>query len=136
MRLLPVVLAAFVLSSSAYAGEIIWRSPTTGTLKFVAPPPELEVDPPPVAVDLGITYGSTVRVRFGTAISISPIWPSDGAKTGYLFSSPDLPDALSLDFFSGSIRGRISVVGTYDFSVTVSDDTGQLQAVPVAIIVE
>lgn len=135
MRLLLVALAALVLSSSAHAGEIIWRSPTTGTLKFVSPPPELEIPDPATPVDFGISYGST-RVRAGTSLYTSPIWSSGGLKTGYSFSSADLPSTLSLDLSAGLIRGRISVTGTYDFSVTISDGAGRSQTVPVAIIVE
>lgn len=135
MRLLPFALAALVFSSHGHAGEIVWRSPTSGTSQFVPPPPELAVDPAPVVVDFGISYGSA-RVRSGTAVSISPIWPSRGSKAGYLFSSADLPNELSLDLFSGVIRGRILAIGIYDFSVAISNDTGQSQTVPVVIIVE
>lgn len=127
------LLAALLLAFPVSAGQIVWRSPTTGTLTF--PPPEFEVDPAPV-IDFGISYGSAVRVRSGTSLFVSPIWPSRGPKTGYFFSSPDLPQSLTLDLSSGSIRGRISAIGIYDFSVAISNDTGQSQTVPVVIIVE
>jgi hypothetical protein len=135
MRLLLVALAALVFSSSAHAGEIIWRSPTTGTLTFVQPPPELETPDPNEPFDFGVSYGVT-KVRAGTSLYTSPIWSSGGLKTGYSFASPDLPSTLSLDLSAGLIRGRISVTGTYDFSVTISDGAGRSQTVPVAIIVE
>ncbi|CDZ73255.1 Hypothetical protein NGAL_HAMBI2610_48850 [Neorhizobium galegae bv. orientalis] len=128
------LLAALLLPFPVSAGQIVWRAPTTGTLTFV-PPPELEVDPAPGVVDFGISYGS-VRVRSGTGLFISPIWPSKGSKTGYSFSSPDLPQSLTLDLSSGSIRGRMSVAGTYDFSVTITDGTGQSQTVLITVVVE
>ncbi|WP_086082455.1 Ig domain-containing protein [Rhizobium etli] len=134
MRLFPVTLAVFVLSSSAYAAEYIWRSRTTGTLKFVAPPPELEVHPAPVA-DFGISYGST-RVLSGTNLFISPLLLAGGLPTGYTFTSPDLPSMLSLDVSSGLIRGRISVAGRYEFSVVIADSTGRSQSVPIVIVVQ
>lgn len=58
-----VLLAALLLAFPVSAGQIVWRSPTTDTLTFVQPPPELEVDPAPAA-DFGISYGA-VRVRSG-----------------------------------------------------------------------
>lgn len=135
MRLLPAAVAALIVTSPAFAGEIIWRSPTTGTLTFVQPPPELETPDPNEPIDFGVSYGVT-KVRAGTGLDISPIWPSGGLKTGYSFSSLDLPSTLSLDLSAGLIAGRISLTGTYDFSVTISDGVGQSQTVPVAIIVE
>jgi hypothetical protein len=128
------ILVAVVLASPLSAGQIVWRASTAGVLKISEPPPELEVDPAPV-VNFGISYGST-RVRSGTSLSISPICSTCGSKTGYLFSSPDLPSSLTLDVSSGLIRGRIFVARTYDFAITVSDGTGQSQTVPAVIIVE
>jgi len=137
MRLLPVVFASFVVMSPALAdaGEIVWRSPTSGTLTFVQPPPELESDPTPSA-DFGITYGAAIKVRPGTPLSFNPLWPSGLPQTGYMFSSPDLPAALSLDLSNGIIRGRIFDAHRYEFSVTISNAAGQSQIVPVAILVE
>lgn len=129
-----ILLLALACAAPVSAGQIVWRSATTGALTFVQPPPELEVDPAPAA-DFGISYGS-VRVRSGIAISASPVWPSSGSKTGYSFSIPDLPSSLTLDVSSGLIRGRISATGIYDFSVTILYGMGQSQTVPAAIIVE
>ncbi|WP_412064672.1 putative Ig domain-containing protein [Rhizobium sp. SYY.PMSO] len=134
MRLLPVALAALVLSSSAHASEIIWRSPKTGILKFVEPPPELEI-PDPV-IDFWVSDGATTKVRSGTSLAITPIWPAGSPRTGYTFSSPDLPSTLSLDLSNGLIKGRISIAGRYDFSVTISDRQGDSQTVPVGVLVE
>ncbi|WP_373427975.1 Ig domain-containing protein [Agrobacterium tumefaciens] len=53
-----------------------------------------------------------------------------------MFSSPDLPAALSLDLSNGMIRGRIFDARRYEFSVTISNAAGQSQTVPVTILVE
>ncbi|MBY5484665.1 hypothetical protein HFO87_09290 [Rhizobium leguminosarum] len=135
MRLLPVAFAALIATSHAFAGEIIWRSPTSGTLKFVAPPPELEIPDTSTPIDFRISYDLT-RVRSGTSLFISPVLPAGGSPTGYTFTSTDLPARLSLDPPSGLIRGRISIAGRYDFSVTISDGQGHSQTVPVGIVME
>jgi hypothetical protein len=135
MRLLSAVFAALILASPAMAGPFVWRAPTTGTLKFVEPPPELEIPDPATPIDFGISYGPT-RVRSGTSLFISPIFPAGGSPTGYTFTSPDLPASLLLDLSSGLIRGRISIAGRYDFSVTISDGQGHSQTMPVGIVVQ
>jgi hypothetical protein len=136
MRLLPVVFAAIVLTSPALAGNIVWRSPASGTLVFAKSPPELAIpDPSEPEPDFGVVYG-TVKVRAGTSLFIWPRGPSGFAPTGYLFSSQDLPATLTLDVSLGVIRGKISVAGRCDFSVLVADGSGRSQLVPVAVIVE
>ncbi|MBN9981863.1 MULTISPECIES: putative Ig domain-containing protein [Rhizobium] len=134
MRLLLVALAALVFSSSAHAGEIIWRSPRTGTLKFVAPPPELEIHDPATPIDFGISYGSS-RVRVGTSLYISPTWQDGRPQAGLTFTSPNLPATLALDLSSGLVSGRIPVAGQYDLSMVIADSSGRSQTVPVVIIV-
>lgn len=137
MRLLPVALAALVFSSPAHAGEIIWRSPTTGTLKFVSPPPELETPVVPQEPDnLGASYGVT-KVRAGTTLSISPVWSNGHPQSDVTFASLSAPPTgVVLDMLSGVIRGKIFVSGSYDFSIRVTDGAGRAQMIPVRIIVE
>ncbi len=138
MRLLLVALAGLVFSSSAHAGEILWRSPTTGTLKFVSPPPELETPDPvePQEPDLGVSYGVT-KVRAGTTLSISPVWSNGHPQSEVTFASLSaLPTGIALDMLSGVIRGKIYTPGTYDFSVRATDGTGRSHMIPVGIIVE
>lgn len=135
MRLLSAaLLVALFFTAPASAEQFFFRSSTTGTISIVPPPPELDVDPGS-GIDFGISYGS-VRIRSGTFVSISPILSSGRPKTGYSFSSPNLPDELVLDVSSGLIRGRLSMLGIHDFSVTISDGTGQSQTVPVTVVVE
>jgi hypothetical protein len=135
MRLLPAAVAALIVTSPAFAGEIIWRSLITGTLTFVQPPPELETPDPNEPFDLGVSYGVT-KVRPGTSLFISPSWPSGHPKTGYTFASPDLPATLMLDLSTGMISGRIPAAGQYLFSVAISDSSGRSQTIPVTIIVQ
>ncbi|MBB3408522.1 hypothetical protein FHT87_002425 [Rhizobium sp. BK316] len=138
MRLLPTVLAAAMLTSPAFAGQIVFRPVTTGTLQFVAPPPELETPDPvePQEPDFGVSYGVT-NLRAGTTLSISPVWSSGHPQSEVTFASLSaLPTGIVLDMLSGVIRGKIYVPGTYDFSVRVTDGTGAAQMVLVAIIVE
>jgi hypothetical protein len=62
--------AAILIASSATAGEIVWRSPTSGTLTAVSDP----VTPPtePEQPAFGIRY-EPMQVVAGTSVNVKPV---------------------------------------------------------------
>lgn len=114
--MLKAISIAILITSSASAGEIVWRSPTSGTLTAVSDPASPPTEPEQPA--FGIRY-EPVRVVVGTAISVMPI----GDISGYVFGAQTpLPPALTLDAATGKIAGRAAVAGNYNITVRAAKD--------------
>jgi hypothetical protein len=81
-------------------------------------------DPQPPAGVVGQAYSHTLRA-------------SDGEPPyAWAISAPALPEGLTLDPTSGTIRGVPQSAGTSRFSVTVQDRTGETDSAAFAIVIE
>jgi|GEM_PF-3203196 len=111
-----ISIATILIASNAAAGEIVWRSPTSGTLTAVSDPvPPLEPEQPA----LGIRY-EPIQVAAGTSISLTPI----GDTGGYTFAARNpLPPGLALDTATGKIVGLAAVAGVYDITIRAAKDS-------------
>lgn len=107
--------ATAMIASSASAGEIVWRSPTTGLLPAIsdsAPPTE------PEQPAFGIFY-EPISVSAGVSVFIKPV----GDVSGYSFSvSQPLPPGLMFDPSTGRIVGVAAVTGNHDIIVRATKD--------------
>ena len=110
-----ISIAVVLIATNAAAGEIVWRSPTSGTLTAVSDPaPPLEPEQPA----FGIRYEPT-QVGAGASISVMPV----GDISGYVFSAQDpLPPGLILDAATGKITGRAIVTGNYNITIRAQKD--------------
>lgn len=106
-----IIVVTILIASSASAGEIVWRSPTSGTLTAVSDP----VLPPgePEQPAFGIRY-EPISVAAGTSVIIKPV----GDVTGYSFSlGQSLPPGLIFDSNTGRIVGVAAVAGSHNVTV-------------------
>lgn len=110
-----IFVATVLTASSATAGEIVWRSPTSGTLTTVSDPaPPLEPEQPAFA----IRY-EPLQVAAGTFISITP----SGDTNGYVFGAQaPLPPGLVLDAPTGKITGFVPIAGIYSIAIRAEKD--------------
>lgn len=114
--MIRTMLISILLSvTSANAGEIVWRSPTSGTLTAVSDPvPPLEPEQPA----FNLRY-EPLQVVAGTSVVIKPV----GDVTGYSFSLAEtLPPGLTLDSVTGRIAGLAVVAGNYAVTIQASKD--------------
>ncbi|MDX0409900.1 hypothetical protein GOC69_03450 [Sinorhizobium medicae] len=65
-----IIAATILIASSASAGEIVWRSPTSGTLTAVSDPAPPPTEPEQPA--FGIRY-EPISVAAGTSVIIKPV---------------------------------------------------------------
>lgn len=105
-----------MIASSVTAGEIVWRSPTSGTLAAISEPEPLPSEPGQPA--FGIRYEQT-SVSAGTAVIIKPV----GDVTGFTFSiDQTLPPGLTFDWKTGRIVGVSPVAGNHSIIVRAAKD--------------
>lgn len=125
--MLNLIFAATILiASTASAGEIVWRSPTTGTLSASAPVPPLEPDEP----TFGIHY-EPIRVVVGSVVNVIP----SGEVFGYSFAlRQPLPPGLILDPATGKIAGLAALAGSYSVTIQATKE-GVSSDLVMAIIV-
>lgn len=109
------LIAAILITSSATAGEIVYRSPTSGTLTAISDSvPPLEPEQPAFEVRY-----EPIQVAVGASIGVMPV----GDIGGYVFSAQDpLPPGLILDPATGKIAGRAIVAGVYDMIIRAVKD--------------
>ncbi len=106
-------IAVILSASSATAGEVVWRSPTTGIISDASNSVEPSL-PEPEEPAIGIHY-EQMQVAAGTSVNIKPV----GDVTGFSFTlKQSLPVGLILDPTSGRIVGVAAQRGNY--SVTIS----------------
>lgn len=115
--MLKMIFAATILiASSASAGEIVWRSPTSGTLTAVSDPATPPTEPEQPA--FGIRY-EPISVAAGTSVVIKPV----GDVSGYAFSlGQTLPPGLIFDSPTGRIVGVAAVAGNHSITVRAAKD--------------
>lgn len=120
--------AVILIASSAAAGEIVFRSPTSGTLAAIADPAPTQLEPEKPAI--GIHY-EPIRVPAGSVVSVMP----SGEVIGYSFAlRKPLPPGLTLDPATGKIAGLAAVAGNYSVTIKATKE-GQSSDVVMAIIV-
>ncbi len=111
-----ISIAAILIASSATAGEIVWRSPTSGTLTAVTIPVTPPTEPEQPAFNL---HYEPLQVVAGTSVVIKP----EGDVTGFKFSvSQPLPPGLIFDQSTGRIVGVAAVAGNHDITVRAMKD--------------
>ncbi len=113
--MLKAISIAILITSSASAGEIVWRSPTSGTLAAISEP-ALPTEPEQPSSNL---YYEPVSVSAGMSVLIKPV----GDVSDYSFSvSQPLPPGLLLESSTGRIVGVAAVVGNHDITVRAMKD--------------
>ncbi len=115
--MLKLILAATILiASSASGGEIVFRSPTSGTLAAIADPAPTQ--PKPEQPSLNLHY-EPVIVTAGTSVNIKPV----GDISGCTFSlDRSLPPGLMFDPQTGRIVGVAAVTGNHSITVRAVKD--------------
>ncbi|WQO64673.1 Ig domain-containing protein [Sinorhizobium medicae] len=115
--MLKVIFAATILiASNASAGEIVFRSPASGTLAAISDPAPTQPEQEQPA--FGIRY-EPIQVAAGTSISVMPI----GDVSGYTFAAQNpLPPGLALDTTTGKIVGLAAVTGNYSVTIRAQKD--------------
>jgi len=98
-------------------GTISFSSCTVNGQTCAPPTPRLGPPPPPPQIDPTQPPGATVGAPYSTQIVVS------GGTPPYTYSVPPgfLPPGLTLDTTTGVISGTPTSVGTYNFTVTVTD---------------
>lgn len=110
-----LLITAILFATDAVAGEIVWRSPTTGLLPAISDSaPTTEPEQPAFEI-----YYDPVSVSAGTSVVIKPV----GDVLEYTFS-PDqsLPPGLILDSKTGKIIGIAAVAGNHNITVRAAKD--------------
>lgn len=121
-----ISIATILIASTASAGEIVWRSPTTGTLSATVDPAPTQQEEP----SIGIHY-EPIHAPAGSVVSVMP----SGDVTGYSFAlRQPLPPGLTLDPATGKIAGLAAVAGNYSVTIQATKE-GQSSGVVMAIIV-
>lgn len=110
-----ILIVTLLIASSASAGEIVWRSPTTGTLPAISEP-ALPTEPKQPSLNL---HYEPVSASAGASVFIKPV----GDVSGYSFSvSQPLPPGLIFDQSTGRIVGVAAVAGNHDITVRAMKD--------------
>lgn len=123
-----ISIATILIASTASAGEIVFRSPTSGTLAAIADPapsqPELEQPAFSIHYD-------PIRVVAGSVVNVMP----SGDVIGYSFAlRQPLPPGLTLDPVTGKIAGLAAVAGSYSVTIRATKE-GESSDLMIAIIV-
>lgn len=111
-----ILFAAVLFATDVVAGDIVWRSPTTGILTAISHPVSTPSGPEqPV---FGIYY-DPVSVSIGTSVIIKPV----GDISGCTFSlDRSLPPGLMFDPSTGRIAGVAAVTGNHRITVRAAKD--------------
>lgn len=86
----------------------------------------------------GLAIATTQLPQGTTGVSYSATVTASGGTAPYTFAvtSGALPDGLSLDTSTGQITGTPTTGGTFNFTVTVTDDTGTEASKSLSIIIK
>lgn len=130
MKTIIMAALAASLTTSAFAGEVVWRSTSTGVLSTVSAPPDPDenggVDP---STDFGISY-LVMTTALAKPLTITP----SGPTSGVLFEAVDgLPPGLVMDNRTGKIVGVVVQAGTHTINIRLIK-AGAVQIVPVVIV--
>lgn len=132
-----IVMAALVVAfttSTTLAGNVIWRSNTTGVLSVVSAPDSSTPDPDEnggenPSTDFGISYAVTTTA-LAKPVTITPTGPTSGVAFDAV---DDLPPGLILDNRTGQIVGVVVQSGTHTINIRLVK-AGTYQVVPVVIV--
>ncbi|MEY9782042.1 putative Ig domain-containing protein [Sinorhizobium fredii] len=112
-------IAIILFASSAAAGEVVWRSPTTGIISVASNSVEPSL-PEPEEPAIGIHY-EPMHVAAGTSVNIKPV----GDVTGFSFMlRQPLPVGLILDPTNGRIVGVAVQRGNYSIAIQATKEGG------------
>ncbi|SSC64533.1 Ig domain-containing protein [Ciceribacter selenitireducens] len=126
LKMISVV--AILIASNATAGEIVWRSPTTGTLSATVDPAPTQPEPEQPAFSI---HYDPIRVVAGSVVNVMP----SGDARGYSFAlRQTLPPGLTLDPATGKIAGLAAVAGSYSVTIRATKE-GESSDLVMAIIV-
>lgn len=115
--MLKLIFAATILiASSASAGEIVFRSPTSGTLAAIADPAPMQ--PQPEQPSLNLHY-EPVSITAGTSVTIKPVRDISGCTFSL---DRSLPPGLMFDPPTGRIVGVAAVTGNHSITVRAVKD--------------
>ena len=111
-----ILITAILFATEAVAGEIVFRSPTSGTLAAIAHPAPTQPEPEQPSLNL---HYERVSVAAGTSVSIKPV----GDISGCTFSlDRSLPPGLMFDPPTGRIVGVAAVTGNHSITVRAVKD--------------
>lgn len=131
--IMMTALAVSLTMSPALAGDVVWRSTSTGVLPVATAPGNVPdpdenggVDP---STNFGISYPVT-NTLLAKPVTISPSGPTGGVS----FETVDgLPPGLVMNNGTGQLTGVIVQSGTHIINVRLIK-AGAYQVVPVVII--
>ena len=130
-------LVAVLSTSTAIAGDIVWRSPTAGVLSVSAAPPTTPDDHPVVPSNppgnFGIFYGAT-KIRTGTSLSVQPLTFDGFPGAGYTYAVTDAPIGINVNATTGIIAGKLTAAGTYTVTINITKN-GATQKTSAIIVV-
>lgn len=132
--IIMAALAVTLTASTALAGNVIWRSNSTGVLTAVSGPGTPNPDPDEnggvdPSTDFGISYPATTTA-LAKPITIRPSGPTGGVS----FEAVDaLPPGLVLNNGTGQIVGVVVQSGTHTINLRLIK-AGAVQIVPVVIV--
>lgn len=131
--IIMAALAVAFTTSTTLAGDVIWRSTTTGVLKAASgpvttpDPDENGVSDP--STDFGISYPVT-NTALAKPVTITPTGPTSGVA----FEAVDgLPAGLVMDNRTGQIVGVVVASGTHTINIRLIKGDFY-QDVPVVIV--
>lgn len=126
-------LAVSLAMSPALAGDVVWRSTTTGVLKAASAPvttpdPDENGGEDP-STDFGISYPVT-NTALAKPLTITPSGPTSGVS----FEAVDgLPAGLVMNNGTGQLTGVVVQSGTHTINIRLIK-AGAYQVVPVVIV--
>lgn len=131
--IIMATLAVAFTTSTTLAGDVIWRSTTTGVLTAVSAPgtvpdPDENGGEDP-STDFGVSYPVTTT-GLAKPVTITPSGPTSGIS---FEAVDDLPPGLVLNNGTGQIVGVVVLPGTHTINIRLTKGDFY-QVVPVVIV--